>query len=90
MKLDRDGVVEKYSKVNLEFDRYYKYGFFYSGCTSEGHIIKVKYGGISDQIYRFEFTGGDEVFGCPELWDYVTIETEKGEVLYEYIDELYY
>lgn len=42
-------LIEKYKDQKLEFDRYYKYDFFYAN-----DVIIVKAGGDGNDIYRSE------------------------------------
>jgi hypothetical protein len=46
--------ITEYGDVDVTFSYYYKYTFTYSATLPDGKILKVQYGGNSDQIYRHE------------------------------------
>lgn len=45
-------IIEKYGKVPMRFECYYKYVFSFVGETEDIRIL-CNYGGNSDDIYRF-------------------------------------
>lgn len=46
--------LEKYGKVEVTFDSYYKYRFSFVGVASEGTEVGVSVGGDHGSIYRFD------------------------------------
>lgn len=96
MELTPKEVSEKYSTVPLMFKSYYKFVFTYHGVAKDGNIITVRYGGMADDVYRYEVSRDDiKVLGEYEEkaswnpwthgWSGVLVETpEKDTILYEY------
>lgn len=54
MKMSQDEFIEEYGEEFVKFESYYKFEFRYAGTTKDGFKIVVRYGGISDDIYRHE------------------------------------
>jgi hypothetical protein len=45
---------EKYKDVELVFSHYCKYNFYFEGVTKDGDDVLTSYGGLADDIYRYE------------------------------------
>lgn len=50
--MTKEQMLEKYGEVEVSFDSYYKYTFYFTG-EHEGKTIDVSVGGDSDDIYKF-------------------------------------
>lgn len=60
MKLTEEQFFEKYGDVKVKFRRYYKYTFYYEGELPNGNEITVGWGGLADDIYKYEVVFDDE------------------------------
>ena len=50
-KVDLERALERYGKVELKFDNYYKYAFEFRGKAADGTIVVLK---VYGDVYRFE------------------------------------
>ncbi len=55
-ELSKAEFLAKYGDVQVSFNEYYKFTFYFTGVTSEGYKLVVGYGGNSEQIYRYELS----------------------------------
>lgn len=79
--LTQEEAVEKYGKVPLKFNSYYKYSFSFVGTADDGAMIVANIGGDADDIYK-EFIEADEVLFLPYGFRSVTISLNS-QVIYE-------
>jgi len=52
---------EKYGKIKVKFEKYYKYIFKFSGLLENGNKIVCDVGGHEDDIYNFDVYADDFV-----------------------------
>lgn len=50
-----EDIIDKYADVDLHFDYYHKYTFYYSGAAEDGTIISACFGGCHYDILGAEF-----------------------------------
>lgn len=55
-ELSQPEFLKKYGDVQVSFNEYYKFTFYFTGVTPEGYKLVVGYGGNSEQIYRYELS----------------------------------
>ena len=55
-ELSREQFYEKYGRIEVKFNSYYKFDFIFVGETPEGYKISVSYGGNAEEIYRYELS----------------------------------
>lgn len=48
-------IIEKYGDVELKFDYFYKFIFYYEGFAEDGTRISVAIAGDRKEVYRLEF-----------------------------------
>ena len=53
--------MKEYGNDVVCFQTYYKYVFTYFGIANDGTELRVNFGGISDDIYKYEVNAEDEI-----------------------------
>jgi hypothetical protein len=82
----KEEALEKYGRVQLHFDSYYKYFFTFRGLAYDGAVIVYSFGGDADDIYRCQVSADKPVTMADD--DYSALRISKdGELIYE---ETYY
>jgi hypothetical protein len=77
---------ERYKDVELTFDHYWKYVFYYKGIGKDGETITCGYGGMSDSIYRYEVINNKkERVTHYDCWMYITV-VDGEKTIYEFTD----
>lgn len=76
MTMTREEFDAKYGNVEVTFDSYYKFTFYFSGTTPEGVQISGHIGGSADDIYRSDI--GARV--PAERLEYVAVSINGQEV----------
>jgi hypothetical protein len=72
-------VMEKFNGKVLKFSSYYKYTFSFVGYTDDGYKIVCKYGGSSDEIYRYSVNVTDEMkFLSMDEWSWNSVQVYDG------------
>lgn len=73
--------LEKYGKVKVKFNRYYKYTFTYMGVTDDNLTVLVDTGGDHNDIYKKEVLA-DTVHVVEDLYPYAgtVYDKDKKEV----------
>lgn len=80
-----DEFVQKYGKVKVKFQTYYKYSFTFVGKLDTGETITVRVGGDSSEIYRFEVSA-DSIYTVSELYPYAGHITSRGLMYDDFYD----
>ena len=73
--MTKNEILEKYGKVELKFDSYYKYTFTYCGKADGGVKIIANAGGCSDEIYRASYSNTETLNSLDA--EYVIIKDEN-------------
>lgn len=53
--MTHEEIIDKYKDVDLNFDYYYKYTFYFSGIDEDGTLIAAVLGGCHYDIHGAEF-----------------------------------
>ena len=77
-------VNEKFKGAKVKFSSYYKYTFTFEGQTEDGYSIQCKFGGDSEDIYKFDVDTNEVNFIEASIYDWnsVTIRDNNGKVLF--------
>jgi hypothetical protein len=83
MMLTGDQVNEMFKEAKVVFRSYWKYVFTFEG-EQLGYEIIVRYGGNSEDIYRYDVDDNPVTFNSVQDWDEVVIKSSKGEEVFRY------
>ncbi len=59
--MTEEEVYKKFQNKLLRFCKYYKYTFTFVSDTEDGYRMECKFGGTSEDIYRYSVSSTDEI-----------------------------
>ena len=86
--MTEEQVMDKFKNCLLKFDHYYKYTFSFVGYTNDGYKITCRYGGSSEDIYRYDVSATAELrFTELDEWNSVEVHNGKNERVFSHYNE---